>query len=331
MMSRPLAHVEHVMRALAVGDLTQPVDTAGAGQDEIGCTLRAIDTMVTRLRELIGRIGESSCKVSNVAQAVSQSAAEVESGSRDFDRSISRIRAQTEQLHDTTRMASTQIEDANRHAGEATAASQVSSDRILQSVHNFEQFRREMETTAGKSRELESITDQITGIIQTIGGISRQTNLLALNAAIEAARAGEQGRGFAVVADEVRTLAGHTSKAVDEISGLIGSINNSVHETVASMEKALADATSNIDQLQAAADGTRTSSEQIKAISQSMHELVGLVETQNHSAGSIAEAAEQLSGISGSNRVQSQELHLRSDNLRAAAGELEDVVSLFKV
>jgi methyl-accepting chemotaxis protein len=328
--SRPMVEIERVMRSVSAGNLTADIDVSRASRDEIGQTTLAIHETVMRLRELLGRINQATSKVSDEAGAVIHSAADVERGSQVLDHSVSHIREETDKLKDATHAASMRLDGAVSVAGAASATAVESAQRIAKSVDDFQHFRQMMEATATQSQALSGVAQKIHTITNSIRDISEQTNLLALNAAIEAARAGEQGRGFAVVADEVRALAGRSSQAVAEISALVAGIGPSVAGTVEAIGKALARATDNIGQLQDAAHRTSATSQSIQSASDAMREVVSLMQSQQAAAAAIASASEQLAGISGQYRSQSQDLRARSGNLEAAAGQLHGAVVQFR-
>ena len=330
LVSKPLLRIEAMMRALSGGDLSMEVEVKNRSSDEVSCTLVAMKETIEQLRDIMGRINNASDIVLTESSEVSNSAANVDKAAARMDGNINDIRQETDVLKANSSQASLSLEAASQDANTATESAADSAQRILTSVEHFIQFRSELENTTLKSRELSDIAHNISVITHTISEISDQTNLLALNAAIEAARAGEQGRGFAVVADEVRTLAGRTSQAVDEISQLISGVTKGVSGTVDSMEGVLQNANQNIEFLKAAAQQTQISSSLIQGISDAMRQTVGFVDSQQNAADRIAHAAQELVEVSGNNRMQSEGLHTRSESLALSSQELKTVVGLFK-
>lgn len=230
---RRLQQAVDLSRAIAAGRLNNAIPHAGG--DEVGALLGAFAAMQTRLREMITQIKQE-------AQALVRSGDEISNTSQQL------ASAAQEQSHSASMMAATVEEltvSINHVADNANEAHQISSDSgrqsddggavIQQTLDSMKQIAGTVQNSAAQISTLGQHAEQISSIVSVISEIADQTNLLALNAAIEAARAGEQGRGFAVVADEVRLLAQRTGKSTQEIADMIKKIQTGTHEAVQGM------------------------------------------------------------------------------------------------
>lgn len=331
MVSRPLSCIQETMESMAAGDLTKDVNAAIKGKDEIAQTIIAMKDMIKRLRAIVVQIANASQGVNAETESLANNANVIRQSTTTLDAVVSNIETDTRHVSTSAAEAFEKATQALESAQQTSRTAESSSKGIMDVVESFKRFQEKIDASANNSESLSEIASQITGITQTISDISEQTNLLALNAAIEAARAGEQGRGFAVVADEVRTLAGRTGNAVNEISTLIGNISSSVKDTVDSIHSARDDVGTNIDSLKEAADKSSNSSAQAIQISENMQELASLIDTQREATSRISGTVHELAGVSGENNQQADGLIVLAESLGVAANELQSVVSQFEV
>ena len=331
MMGTPLMKIESIMSAVANGDLTQEIDTSELGKDEIGNTLLAIDNTLQKLQASFSEIKSASHSVAGDSQKIVSSADDIAQVSNSLNQNVETMLQSSSTIDNAMQQANSEVHHVSSNAERAATLANESASLIRQSVDQFVNFQSSMEKTASESAELSQIAEKISTITQTITGISEQTNLLALNAAIEAARAGEHGRGFAVVADEVRSLASNTSKAAEEISSLITTVTQQADMAARSMQNVVEDASKNILLLKNAADKTGENNQVATDIKSVMVTLVNIMSQQQTAISAIHNSILSLAGLSAENNQKSDDLHRLSVSLKQASDTLVNVLSRFKL
>ena len=329
LVTAPLALLERGMGALATGDLR--VSLPPGGTDETGRTINALSKTVRDLHLLIGKVHGGAVKLNTETAAVSSSAGNIRDVSGRLHDAAKDIKREAEVVVTASTETLASLNETAVNAKLASHTALRSAEQILATVRSFDQFQASMEQTAAATRELAQTAGEITGITKTIRDISSQTNLLALNAAIEAARAGEQGRGFAVVADEVRHLATRANAATNDISTLIERISSSVGRTVQMLETSVNEVKNNAAGLQQVAADTNTSRDQAEQMRVAIEGMVVVIRTQDVAMHGINTAASALYELSDEANRQTDVLHDFSHRLKTEAQELNQAVERFKL
>lgn len=233
--TKPISEVVSVAESLSDGDLR--INVEATSNNEIGQLQNALGTTISSLREIVSSMSKASIGLTDESGRLTEITSQTSKGSQTQLNMTSEVATAMEEMSvtvsDVAQNASEAVNSAKQASEQADSGMKVVQTAI-ESIKNLEQ---EVDGTSTKLTELESEAENIGGILDVIRGIAEQTNLLALNAAIEAARAGEQGRGFAVVADEVRSLAGRTQEATAEIQSLIERLQHGSRDAVSAMHK----------------------------------------------------------------------------------------------
>ena len=281
----PLDAAVVAAQTIAEGNLTHPVPK-GAGA-ELGRLLDAMDAMQAALKRVVGAIKQDAIQVGDTAGQLAHSSVEVAKASGMQSEASSSIAASVEQMTVSITHISNRTHDTRNLTQEVGQLSERGAVITRQTTDGVRAIASKVSFASGQIDELSHRIDQVSNIVNVIKDIADQTNLLALNAAIEAARAGEQGRGFAVVADEVRKLAERTSLSTQQIAQVIGEILSAASVSVSSMRES-------VEQVE---DGVRLSEEAAEAIRDIQAKEAGVIAAVNEIADALREQSQASTDI----------------------------------
>ena len=325
----PIGRAVQVAERIAGNDLTQSV--LADGRDEMSRLLGALGTMQDNLRAALTQIGQASSQLASTSEEM---CTVTDEGARGLQRQNDEVGQAASAMTELTAA----VEDVARNAAEASAAARESSasatqgqQRVMESVSAIKQMMAEIDDSSGRVRDLSAQAQNIGQVMNVIRGIADQTNLLALNAAIEAARAGEAGRGFAVVADEVRALAQRTQQSTLEIEQMIGAVQEGTEGAVVAMERTSLHA----QKTQAIAEAA---GQALEAITTSIHQI----DERNALIAAAAEQQAQVAREADRNLVSIRELSIQTatgalqarsagDELAQLAVRLNGLVQRFRL
>nr|WP_122663321.1 methyl-accepting chemotaxis protein [Pseudomonas viridiflava] len=325
----PLQQALQASELIANGDLTVELQSDRA--DELGQLLRSINNMTQRLRDVISQIGSSSHQLaassSQLATITTQTQAGIDSQKSETDLVASAMSEMTATVTEVARNSEDAAGAAKKADHEASNALEVSQQAVAQ----IETLARDVGMSAESMTRLHQESERIGGVLDVIKTVAGQTNLLALNAAIEAARAGEAGRGFAVVADEVRSLAQRTQQSSEEIENLIEGLQSIVQESSRMMQASVQQTQSTVTGVRNTGHALATITQQVSDIQQmsmliatAAEEQTAVAEEINRSVLSVRETADQSA-------TASAEIAASSVEMAQLGGELQSLVRRFKV
>ncbi len=328
-LTKPLHRIQQSIQRLAEGDLSTEVVCRGT--DEIEQAAGSLKQTVESLHEMVSDMLGESDSLYDRATDINRSSDQLTAIHDDLSKTVDTLKNETAVVTDAAELSFNNIENASMVADSTTQSTLEISADITTIMADFQVFQAEMESSREITHKLAVSAQAITDITQTIRDISNQTNLLALNAAIEAARAGEAGRGFAVVADEVRQLATDTNDATDSISQQIESIANDVEITVSSLDRTTTTAHKNIADLRKIADHSSENSQQAEQMKAAMQTVVEQMEIQRNAVTEIQSSIGSLVSITGTTDEQIQHLRGFSADLNEAALGMKQSFGRFQV
>ena len=306
---KPIRMLGHDADLVSKGDLS--VDIDDSSNDEIGVLAKSFKRMVENLRDVVSNLESESGKLSTESKMLIENNNKVDKSSEKILEQSLSVAAASEEMANITVEISHNCTHASNSSADAQKIVSEGVDKVRSTVCKIREHTEHTNESASMIYELGDRTSQISSIVGTIQEIAEQTNLLALNAAIEAARAGEHGRGFAVVADEVRSLAARTSGSTKEISDMITAVQEMVHNATSKMD-------TNVAKMNEIAEDTVAIEESLASINHS-------VESVHNQIIQIVSAAEQQAETT---REMSHNMQLITDATRATTHETKNCLDI---
>jgi methyl-accepting chemotaxis protein len=331
-MSRTLSHLPTVLTELklvAEGDLTSTIDVTR--KDEFGDLMRGLKIMQQNLLEMITRIGSTTQQLSSMSQQVSSVMMETNENIQQQHQETEQISSAMKEMSSAVREVLQSVTDSASAANGANTETGNGSKLVQDAIEGIQHLAGLIDQTSELIQNVEKDSENINTVLDVIKGIAEQTNLLALNAAIEAARAGEQGRGFAVVADEVRTLAGRTQQSTEEINDIIDKLQTGARKSVKAMEQSREKTHAVVDQAALAGTSLTTIAESVSRIDVMSGHIAAATQEQSTVAENMESNVARISEMAKHNAQTVEQTYQAGSELTHIAAELKSMVDKFKV
>ncbi|MDL5595031.1 MULTISPECIES: methyl-accepting chemotaxis protein [Pseudomonas] len=325
---QPLGDLVRQAEALGAGDLSVRLNVSS--NDEIGQLARAFNQMSQALSTMVEHIRRASEEVNSRAQALSGLSGGAYEGMEQQSGEITSMAGAVEEFSATSLNIADNMGNTQRLAQENAQQTQIGRSSMEEASSSLEQIAGALNTTATVINTLGQRSQEIGGIVSVITSIAEQTNLLALNAAIEAARAGEQGRGFAVVADEVRNLASRTRQATDEISGMIHSIQQETGNAISTMEQGNVLMQEGLSRNANVASALARIDEQSRSAGQQFAAITTATQEQSSTATLLSSNLQSIAMANSEQREVVSNLAVTAKELEKLAADLRSEVDRFR-
>ncbi len=326
-MADTIAAFENIARG--EGDLTLRLEESG--RDELKQVAASFNEFVAKIQALVNSVSASVTHSRELAEGLADISAQASMVTANMQAETQSVATAINEMS----MASSEVASNAQLAADSAGSADGEADDTVAvvdgAVAKIKGLSNELEVTADEAQALQISSGKIGQILDVIVGIAEQTNLLALNAAIEAARAGEAGRGFAVVADEVRTLASRTQESTQEINAIIEAIRASVDSVNASVARAKAQSEQTVGETSQVVEALQTIKSSIRQISDMNIQIATATEEQSAVIAELNMNVTRINDISLENQQKSEEIGNTSEQIKSGSADLESLISTFKL
>lgn len=338
-MAKPLVKLGNVIEQMAEGNLNASFDGVKDSNDEIGLIKVRMQHMATMLSDIVEKIREasdhmtaSSWELNETSEQtlsangeISRAVQDVAEGSTNMATSIMDINDNLGTMSSETQVIDSSVHEIKKQAAIVQESSQMMSDKMRNMRESSVRMDEGIATISERIRKVNEVVDKVREIVSVIEEISGQTNLLSLNASIEAARAGDAGRGFAVVAEEIRVLSDNTSEQLENIKQIISELISECSECVKASENIVEDNAAQKEEISYVLTEFGTLDEQIGLTADKAEEIKKLVETMVELNGNITQSSGGLTDVSSANAAATEEMTANIEELNAMMHGVADM------
>lgn len=328
LITRPIASAVIAAKQLEQGNLATEIEFNG--KDEIAELMRSMSAMASSLSAMISNINQASGEISNSAEQLASATTQTSQGMNEQQLETDQVATAMDEMANSVQEVARSAAAAAHAATDATHQAKSGFDVVNKTLKNIELLDSEMTNSADEISTLKRESENIGSILDVIRDIAEQTNLLALNAAIEAARAGEQGRGFAVVADEVRTLAQRTQDSISQIEKLISQLQSGAQQAVTAIDSGQQQAKLTVSDAMKAGEALDKILQSINTINDMNSQIASASEQQSLVAETINMNVNNVKRISTESAVVSNQTAHSSGELAQISEQLRVLVQQFK-
>ncbi len=327
----PLVEVSGAAQRIATGDLTREIAVSSARDDEVGVLMKTFQQMTTNLRRMLGEVREGINVLASSSTEITAATTQVASGASETATAVSQTTATVEEVKQTALVSTQKAKYVSDSAQKAAQVSQTGKKSTEESVSGMHRIREQMESIAESIVKLSEQSQAIGEIIASVNDLAEQSNLLAVNAAIEAAKAGEQGKGFAVVAQEVKSLAEQSKQATSQVRSILTDIQRATSAAVLATEQGSKAVEAGVKQSTEAGESIRLLSESITEASQAATQIAASSQQQLVGMDQVAQAMENIKVASTQNVSSTKQAEAAAQNLHELGQKLKTLVEQYRV
>ncbi|MBF0566449.1 MAG: methyl-accepting chemotaxis protein [Nitrospirae bacterium] len=327
--TKPLSQLIPIIGEVEKGNFDVIIENESS--DEIGHLSRAMDLMISKFRDIVCNIRTASDTIASSSQQLSASSGHMTQGIVEQSERATQIATSTTQMSQTVNDISQNTANIASSTSDTLKVAKEGEVVVAKTVNEVNAIASTVSESANLISSLGERSKEIGNIVNVINDIADQTNLLALNAAIEAARAGEQGRGFAVVADEVRKLAERTAKSTSEISEMINAIQHEIVKAVSSMDEAMRRVDIGVQDVTQSGETLRSVVMNVEQLQSMIQQIAASTDEMSTVAESISSDTDTIANVSRETSSSSEEVASSASSLAKLSSDLQQLVRMFSV